>query len=74
MDVPPKVKKEAPAPIDEVPEPTSGTELLLEQSTKSSSKKRAKARKDREGLQALLSKSSQNKSSPSLSLMDLMRR
>jgi hypothetical protein len=41
---------------------------------KLSSKKRARARKDREGLQALLNKSAQNKAGPSLGLMDLMKR
>ena len=47
---------------------------VVEKSSKVSSKKRAKARKDREGLQALLNKSTQNKPSPSLNLMDLMKR
>lgn len=46
----------------------------VEKSSKVSSKKRAKARKDCEGLQALLNKSTQNKPSPSLNLMDLMKR
>ncbi|KIW63845.1 hypothetical protein PV04_08817 [Phialophora macrospora] len=46
----------------------------LENTNKSTSKKRAKARKDREGLQALLKKSVQTKTSPGLSLMDLMKK
>jgi hypothetical protein len=40
---------------------------------KISSKKRAKARKDRQGLQALLNKSAQIKSGPGLGLLDFMR-
>ncbi|KAL2416669.1 hypothetical protein ABEF95_015052 [Exophiala dermatitidis] len=52
----------------------SPAESAPEKTTKTSSKKRAKARKDREGLQALLNKSAQNKTGPSLNLMDLMRR
>ncbi|EHY54055.1 hypothetical protein HRR83_004703 [Exophiala dermatitidis] len=51
----------------------SPAESAPEKTTKTSSKKRAKARKDREGLQALLNKSAQNKTGPSLNLMDLMR-
>ncbi|KIV86899.1 hypothetical protein PV11_02480 [Exophiala sideris] len=47
---------------------------VTEQPNKVTSKRRAKARKDREGLQALLSKSTQSKPSRSLSLMDLMKR
>lgn len=51
------------------PEPVAG------KSTKTmSSKQRAKARRDREGLQSLLNRSSQNKATPGLSLMDLMRK
>jgi hypothetical protein len=46
----------------------------VEKSSKVSNKKRAKSRKDREGLQALLNKSTQNKASPGLNLMDLMKR
>ncbi|KAI1614890.1 hypothetical protein EDD37DRAFT_630495 [Exophiala viscosa] len=49
-------------------------ELVAEQPSKVTSKRRAKARKDREGLQALLSKSAQNKPSRGLNLMDLMKR
>lgn len=50
-----------------------GSVLAPEKPTKSSSKKRAKVRKDREGLQALLDKRTQNKLAPSLNLMDLMK-
>ena len=49
-------------------------EIVAEQPSKVTSKRRAKARKDREGLQALLSKSTQSKPSRSLSLLDLMKR
>lgn len=49
-------------------------ESMVEQPVKTNSKKRAKARKDRDGLQALLSKSAKNKPAPSLSFMDLMKR
>ncbi|KIW98322.1 uncharacterized protein Z519_01906 [Cladophialophora bantiana CBS 173.52] len=60
---------------DERPEEiTESAGSALEKSTKSSSKKRAKARKDREGLQALLNRSMQTKGVPSLSLMDLMKK
>ncbi|KIW13693.1 hypothetical protein PV08_08884 [Exophiala spinifera] len=55
-------------------EKSAPVEPVVEQPAKSSSKKRAKARKDHEGLQALLNKSAQNKPAPSLSLMDLMKR
>lgn len=55
-------------------EKTSLDKSVVEQPAKTSSKRRAKARKDREGLQALLSKSAQNKPAPSLSFMDLMKR
>ncbi|EXJ92369.1 hypothetical protein A1O3_00919 [Capronia epimyces CBS 606.96] len=54
---------------DELP-----ADAAQEKSTKLSSKKRARARKDREGLQSLLDRSAQNKSSLGLSLMDFMRR
>ncbi|EXJ94113.1 hypothetical protein A1O1_02506 [Capronia coronata CBS 617.96] len=50
------------------------TDNSADKSTKLSSKKRAKARKDRQGLQALLNKSAQNRSRPTLNLMDLMKR
>ncbi|KIY01156.1 uncharacterized protein Z520_02708 [Fonsecaea multimorphosa CBS 102226] len=53
---------------------TEPADPLLEKPVKSSSKKRAKARKDREGLQALLNRSMQAKSTPSLNLMDLMKK
>ncbi|KIW82148.1 hypothetical protein Z517_05175 [Fonsecaea pedrosoi CBS 271.37] len=53
---------------------TESTDPVLEKPTKSSSKKRAKARKGREGLQALLNKSMQSKSTPGLNLMDLMKK
>jgi hypothetical protein len=49
-------------------------DTVVEGTNKSSSKKRAKARKDREGLQALLKKSVQTKTLPSLNLMDLMKK
>ncbi|KAK5059889.1 hypothetical protein LTR84_009772 [Exophiala bonariae] len=52
-----------------------GLEPVPEKPTKTlSSKQRAKARKDREGLQSLLNRSSQNKTTQGLSLMDLMRK
>jgi hypothetical protein len=57
-------------PVAESPQ----DEPVAEKSSKLSSKKRARARKDREGLQALLNKSAQTKSAPSLNLMDLMKR
>ena len=41
---------------------------------KSSSKKRAKVRKDREGLQAMLSRTTQSKPAANLNLMDLMKK
>ncbi|OAL34741.1 hypothetical protein AYO20_05936 [Fonsecaea nubica] len=53
---------------------SESTDPVLEKPIKSSSKKRAKARKGREGLQALLNKSMQSKSTPSLNLMDLMKK
>lgn len=49
-------------------------EDAADKSTKVSSKKRAKARKDRQGLQALLDKSTQNKPRGGLNLMDFMKR
>jgi hypothetical protein len=45
-----------------------------ETTSKQSSKKRAKGRKDREGLRALLNKSVQSRTAPSLNLTDLMKR
>lgn len=50
-------------------------ESVPEKSTKAmSSKRRAKARRDREGLQNLLNRSSQNRTAPTLNLMDLMKK
>ncbi|EXJ74815.1 uncharacterized protein A1O5_01511 [Cladophialophora psammophila CBS 110553] len=53
---------------------TESAGSALGKATKSSSKKRAKARKDREGLQALLNRSMQTQGVPNLSLMDLMKK
>lgn len=62
------------APSDQ-PVVQSGPELPPEKSTKTmSSKQRAKARRDREGLQSLMNRSSQNRSTPALNLLDLMRK
>ncbi|KIW99928.1 uncharacterized protein Z518_10856 [Rhinocladiella mackenziei CBS 650.93] len=61
--VPNKQREEAPC-----------SNAIPEKSNKSNSKKRAKARKDCEGLQALLDKSKRSKSTPSLNLMDLMKK
>ncbi len=49
-------------------------DATMERTNKTTSKKRAKARKDREGLQTLLNNSVQTRAAPSLNLMDLMRR
>lgn len=59
-----------PPPAEE----TVHEEIGAEKASKVSSKKRAKARKEREGLQALLNKSAQSKGSPGLSLLDMMQR
>ncbi|OAP57262.1 hypothetical protein AYL99_08000 [Fonsecaea erecta] len=53
---------------------TAPADPVLAKPVKLSSKKRARARKDREGLQALLNKSMQAKSTLSLDLMDLMKK
>lgn len=52
----------------------SSSDATLERTNKPSSKKRAKARKDREGLQALFNNSAQTRAAPSLNLTDLMRK
>ena len=49
------------------------TESCSRSPAKSSSKKRAKARKDRDGLQALLRNTMQSKAAPTLTLSDLMK-
>lgn len=56
-------REEAPTPV-----PNTNKEI------KSSSKKRAKTRKDREGLQALLKKSEKASLTPTLNLIDLMKK
>ncbi|EXJ55355.1 hypothetical protein A1O7_08282 [Cladophialophora yegresii CBS 114405] len=73
---PRKDKKQpaAAAPAQSSLENIMRAEPVLESNTKSTSKKRAKARKDREGLQALLHKSAQTKTPPSLNLLDLMKK
>jgi hypothetical protein len=58
----------------ERPEEVVSSDPNIEKQNKPSGKKRAKARKDREGLQALLNNSVQTRSAPGLSLMDLMKR
>ncbi len=68
---------EAPAPGGKTTMDNQGSataEKAADTAAKLSSKKRARARKDREGLQALLNKSAQNKAAPSLGLMDLMKK
>lgn len=63
-----KDPKAQPA-TDPMPEP------VVEKSTKSlSSKQRAKVRRDREGLQSLLNRSTQHRTAPTLNLMDLMKK
>lgn len=77
VEVPPipRQRQTKPVVVDEMKEEAiPHEEPVTEQSSKVTSKKRAKARKDRQGLQALLSKSSQNKPSRSLNLTDLMKR
>lgn len=74
-----KTRKKGVTPTEKAPsvQPVvqSGPELLPEKSTKTmSSKQRAKARRDREGLQSLMNRSSQNRATPTLNLLDLMRK
>jgi hypothetical protein len=69
-----KEKKKQPAEAAQPSENMMSADTVVEGTNKSSSKKRAKARKDREGLQALLKKSVQTKTLPSLNLMDLMKK
>lgn len=57
-------------PHGELPPPVPTTD----RASKSCSKKRAKTRKDREGLQALLKKTEQTNITPNLNLMDLMKK
>ena len=60
-----------------MPQPSSDPALepVIEKSTKPlSSKQRAKARRDREGLQSLLNHSTQSRSAPTLNLMDLLKK
>ena len=64
----------AAAPLQQQSEESTRAPAMLDKAARSSGKKRAKVRKDREGLQALLNKSVQMKSPPSLSLMDLIQR
>ena len=52
----------------------TSSDTTLDRTNRSSSKKRAKARNDHEGLQVLLNKSAHAKLTPSLSLVDLMKR
>ncbi|RVX67636.1 hypothetical protein B0A52_08165 [Exophiala mesophila] len=62
------------------PQATSGRDTAINPGPtpaaqpKLSSKQRAKARKDRDGLQALLNRTTQTRSQPSLSFMDMMKR
>jgi PP-loop superfamily ATP-utilizing enzyme len=67
-------EKKQPAEAAQPSEDMMSADTVVEGTNKSSSKKRAKARKDREGLQALLKKSVQTKTLPSLNLMDLMKK
>jgi hypothetical protein len=61
----PKAQSVAPPAPESVPEKSTKT---------LSSKQRAKARRDREGLQSLLNRSSQNRTASTLNLMDLMKK
>lgn len=75
-----KVKRGTFASSKDATQVTSGHDISLKPSTtlalqpKLSSKQRAKARKDRDGLQALLNRTAQTSSQPSLSFMDMMKR
>ena len=69
-----KIKATTAAASQTAVEGIAVTKPASEKSNRTSSKKRAKARKDRQGLQALLDRSLQNKSSPRLDLMDLMQK
>lgn len=62
---PPNLDTKAPAVVADI-KPTTPSKLT--------SKQRAKARKDREGLQALLGRTSQTAPTPRLNLMDMMKR
>ena len=71
----PRRRREQPIPASEKPvEETTPSDAILDRTTKTSSKKRAKARKDREGLQNLLDQSVHTRATPGLSLVDLMKR
>ncbi|OCT44560.1 hypothetical protein CLCR_06346 [Cladophialophora carrionii] len=73
---PQKEKKQpaAAAAAQSSSENVMSADTSLESTSKSTSKKRAKARKDREGLQALLHRSAQTKNPPSLNLLDLLKK
>ncbi|KIV93727.1 hypothetical protein PV10_04922 [Exophiala mesophila] len=70
----------APSKKTNAPQATSGRDTAINPGPaaaaqpKLSSKQRAKARKDRDGLQALLNRTTQTSSQPSLSFMDMMKR